>query len=130
MKIKAKLTQTVGWNEIVGNENVVVDTEIEIDDNIFNSITRKYSIKKKKLWYATLDGKLMVNAKGKSTYISEAKLVQGIYYMLDTVIRNNISYYHNYPRQIRVDVDPNDVIKKLSDEGRLIYHSFEIEQSI
>ena len=41
---------------------------------------------------------------------------------------NNISYYHNYPRQIRVDVDPNDVIKKLTDEGRLIYHSFEIEQ--
>ena len=29
MKIKAKLTQTVGWNEIAGNENVVVDTEIE-----------------------------------------------------------------------------------------------------
>ena len=130
MKIKAKLTQTVGWNKITGNENVVVDTEIEIDDNIFNSITRKYSIKKKKLWYATLDGKLMVNAKGKSTYISEAKLVQGIYYMLDAVIRNNISYYHNYPRQIRVDVDPNDVIKNLTDEGRLIYHSFEIEQSI
>ena len=128
MKIKAKLTQTVGWNEISGNENVVVDTEIEIDDNIFNSITRKHSIKKKKLWYATLDGKLMVNAKGKSTYISEAKLVQGIHYMLDAVIRNNISYYHNYPRQIRVDVDPNDVIKKLTDEGRLIYHSFEIEQ--
>lgn len=128
MKIKAKLTQTVGWNEISGNENVVVDTEIEIDDNIFNSITRKHSIKKKKLWYATLDGKLIVNAKGKSTYISEAKLVQGIHYMLDAVIRNNISYYHNYPRQIRVDVDPNDVIKKLTDEGRLIYHSFEIEQ--
>lgn len=128
MKIKAKLTQTVGQNEITGNENVVVDTEIEIDDNIFNSITRKHSIKKKKLWYATLDGKLMVNAKGKSTYISEAKLVQGIHYMLDAVIRNNISYYHNYPRQIRVDVDPNDVIKKLTDEGRLIYHSFEIEQ--
>lgn len=128
MKIKAKLTQTVGWNEISGNENVVVDTEIEIDDNIFNSITRKHSIKKKKLWYATLDGKLMVNAKGKSTYISEAKLVQGIHYMLDAVIRNNISYYHNYPRQIRVDVDPNDVIKKLTDEGKLIYHSFEIEQ--
>lgn len=128
MKIKAKLTQTVGWNEIAGNENVVVDTEIELDDNIFNSITRKHSIKKKKLWYATLDGKLMVNAKGKSTYISEAKLVQGIHYMLDAVIRNNISYYHNYPRQIRVDVDPNDVIKKLTDEGRLIYHSFEIEQ--
>lgn len=128
MKIKAKLTQTVGWNEIAGNENVVVDTEIELDDNIFNSITRKHSIKKKKLWYATLDGKLMVNAKGKSTYISEAKLVQGIHYMLDAVIRNNISYYHNYPRQIRVDVDPNDVIKKMSDEGRLIYHSFEIEQ--
>ena len=41
---------------------------------------------------------------------------------------NNISYYHNYPRQIRVDADPNDVIKKLTDEGRLIYHSFEIEQ--
>ena len=41
---------------------------------------------------------------------------------------NNISYYHNYPRQLRVDVDPNDVIKKLTDEGRLIYHSFEIEQ--
>ena len=41
---------------------------------------------------------------------------------------NNISYYHNYPRQIRVDVDPNDVIKKLTDEGRLIYYSFEIEQ--
>ena len=41
---------------------------------------------------------------------------------------NNISYYHNYPRQIRVDVDPNDVIKKLTDEGILIYHSFEIEQ--
>ena len=111
MKIKAKLTQTVGWNEISGNENVVVDTEIEIDDNVLNSITRKHSIKKKKLWYATLDGKLMVNAKGKSTYISEAKLVQGIHYMLDAVIRNNISYYHNYPRQIRVDVDPNDVIK-------------------
>ena len=128
MKIKAKLTQTVGWNEIAGNENVVADTEIELDDNIFNSITRKHSIKKKKLWYATLDGKLMVNAKGKSTYMSESKLVQGIYYMLDTVIRNNISYYHNYPRQIRVDVDPNDVIKKLTDEGRLIYHSFEIEQ--
>ena len=128
MKIKAKLTQTVGWNEISGNENVVVDTEIEIDDNIFNSITRKHSIKKKKLWYATLDGKLMVNAKGKSTYISETKLVQGIHYMLDAVIRNNISYYHNYPRQIRVDVDPNDIIKKLTDEGRLIYHSFEIEQ--
>lgn len=128
MKIKAKLTQTVGWNEISGNENVVVDTEIELEDNIFNSITRKHSIKKKKLWYATLDGKLMVNAKGKSTYISEAKLVQGIHYMLDAVIRNNISYYHNYPRQIRVDVDPNDVIKKLTDEGRLIYHSFEIEQ--
>ena len=71
MKIKAKLTQTVGWNKITGNENVVVDTEIELDD---------------------------------------------------------ISYYHNYPRQIRVDVDPNDVIKKLIDEGRLIYHSFEIEQ--
>ena len=34
MKIKAKLTQTVGWNEISGNENVVVDTEIEIDDNV------------------------------------------------------------------------------------------------
>ena len=129
MKIKAKLTQTVGWNEISGNENVVVDTEIEIDDNVLiNSITRKHSIKKKKLWYATLDGKLMVNAKGKSTYMSESKLVQGIYYMLDTVIRSNISYYHNYPRQIRVDVDPNDVIKKLTDEGRLIYHSFEIEQ--
>ena len=128
MKIKAKLTQTVGWNEIAGNENVVVDTEIEIDDNIFNSITRKHSIKKKKLWYATLDGKLMVNAKGKSTYMSETKLVQGIYYMLDTVIRSNISYYHNYPRQIQVDVDSNDVIKKLTDEGRLIYHSFEIEQ--
>lgn len=128
MKIKAKLTQTVGWNKITGNENVVVDTEIELDDNIFNSITRKHSIKKKKLWYATLDGKLMVNAKGKSTYISEAKLVQGIHYMLDAVIRNNISYYHNYPRQIRVDVDPNDVIKNLTDEGRLIYHSFEIEQ--
>ena len=128
MKIKAKLTQTVGWNKITGDENVVVDTEIQLDDNIFNSITRKHSIKKKKLWYATLDGKLMVNAKGKSTYISEAKLVQGIHYMLDAVIRNNISYYHNYPRQIRVDVDPNDVIKKLTDEGRLIYHSFEIEQ--
>ena len=128
MKIKAKLTQTVGWNKITGNENVVIDTEIELDDNIFNSITRKHSIKKKKLWYATLDGKLMVNAKGKSTYISEAKLVQGIHYMLDTVIRNNISYYNNYPRQIRVDVDPNDVIKNLTDEGRLIYHSFEIEQ--
>lgn len=126
MKIKAKLTQTVGWNEIAGNENVVVDTEIELDDNIFNSITRKHSINKKKLWYATLDGKLMVNAKGKSTYISEAKLVQGIHYMLDAVIRNNIN--HNYPRQIRVDVDPNDVIKKLIGEGRLIYHSFEIEQ--
>ena len=26
---------------------------------------------------------------------------------------NNISYYHNYPRQIRVDVDPNDVIKNI-----------------
>lgn len=128
MKVKAKLTQTVGWNKITGDENVVVDTEIQLDDNIFNSITRKHSIKKKKLWYATLDGKLMVNAKGKSTYISEAKLVQGIHYMLDAVIRNNISYYHNYPRQIRVDVDPNDVIKKLTDEGRLIYHSFEIEQ--
>ena len=128
MKIKAKLTQTVGWNKISGNENVVVDTEIELEDNIFNSITRKHSIKKKKLWYATLDGKLMVNAKGKSTYMSESKLVQGIHYMLDAVIRNNISYYHNYPRQIRVDVDPNDVIKKLTDEGRLIYHSFEIEQ--
>lgn len=128
MKIKAKLTQTVGWNKITGDENVVVDTEIQLDDNIFNSITRKHSIKKKKLWYATLDGKLMVNAKGKSTYISEAKLVQGIHYMLDAVIRNNISYYHNYPRQIRVDVDPNDVIKKLTDEGRLVYHSFEVEQ--
>ena len=128
MKVKAKLTQTVGWNKITGDENVVVDTEIQLDDNIFNSITRKHSIKKKKLWYATLDGKLMVNAKGKSTYISEAKLVQGIHYMLDAVIRNNISYYHNYPRQIRVYVDPNDVIKKLTDEGRLIYHSFEIEQ--
>ena len=128
MKVKAKLTQTVGWNKITGDENVVVDTEIQLDDNIFNSITRKHSIKKKKLWYATLDGKLMVNAKEKSTYISEAKLVQGIHYMLDAVIRNNISYYHNYPRQIRVDVDPNDVIKKLTDEGRLIYHSFEIEQ--
>ena len=68
----------------------------------------------------------MVNAKGKSTYISEAKLVQGIHYMLDAVIRNNISYYHNYPRQMRVDVDPNDVIKKLTDEGRLIYHFFEM----
>ena len=70
----------------------------------------------------------MVNAKGKSTYISEAKLVQGIHYMLDAVIRNNISYYHNYPRQIRVEVDTNDVIKQLSDEGRLVYHSFEVEQ--
>ena len=79
------------------------------------------------MWYATLDGKLMVNAKGKSTYVSEAKLTQGVYYMLDSAIRNNISYYHNYPRQIRVDADPNDVIK-LSDEGRLIYHFFEIEQ--
>ena len=127
MKIKAKLTQTVGWNN-TGIEEVVADTELEVEDNIFDSITRKQTIKKKKMWYATLDGKLMVNAKGKSTYVSEAKLTQGVYYMLDAVIRSNISYYHNYPRQIRVDVDPNDVIKKLTDEGRLIYHSFEIEQ--
>lgn len=127
MKIKVKLTQTVGW----GNteiEEVVADTELEVEDNIFDSITRKHSIKKKKMWYATLDGKLMVNAKGKSTYISEAKLVQGIHYMLDAVIRSNIWRYHNYSRQIRVEVDTNDVIKQLSDEGRLIYHSFEIEQ--
>ena len=127
MKIKAKLTQTVGWGN-TGIEEVVADTELEVEDNIFDSITRKQTIKKKKMWYATLDGKLMVNAKGKSTYVSEAKLTQGVYYMLDSAIRNNISYYHNYPRQIRVDVDPNDVIKKMSDEGRLIYHSFEIEQ--
>ena len=54
MKIKAKLTQTVGWNEIAGNENVVVDTELEVEDNIFDSITRKQTIKKKKMWYAML----------------------------------------------------------------------------
>lgn len=126
MKIKAKLTQTVGWNE-TGREDVVVDTELEVEDNIFDSITRKQSIKKKKLWYATLDGKLMVNAKGKSTYVSEAKLAQGVYYMIGSVIRSNIWRYHNYSGQIRVEVDLNDVIKQLSDEGRLMYHSFDVE---
>lgn len=70
----------------------------------------------------------MVNAKDKSTYVSEAKLTQGVYYMLDSVIRSSIWRYHNYPGQIRVEVDPNDVIEQLSDEGRLIYHSFEVEQ--
>lgn len=127
MKIKAKLTQTVGWNN-TGIEEVVADTELEVEDNIFDSITRKQTIKKKKMWYATLDGKLMVNAKGKSTYVSEAKLTQGVYYMLDSAIRSNIWRYHNYSRQIRVEVDTNDVIKQLSDEGRLVYHSFEVEQ--
>lgn len=127
MKIKAKLTQTVGWNE-TGIEEVVADTELDVEDNIFDSITRKQSIKKKKLWYATLDGKLMVNAKGKSTYVSEAKLTQGVYYMIDSAIRSNIWRYHNYRYPYRVEVDPNNVIKQLSDEGRLIYHSFEVEQ--
>ena len=55
-------------------------------------------------------------------------LVILVYIIQNISSLNNISYYHNYPRQIRVDVDPNDVIKKMSDEGRLIYHSFEIEQ--
>lgn len=127
MKIKVKLTQTVGWSN-TGIEEVVADTELEVEDNIFDSITRKQTIKKKKMWYATLDGKLMVNAKGKSTYVSEAKLTQGVYYMLDSAIRSNIWRYHNYSRQIRVEVDTNDVIKQLSDEGRLVYHSFEVEQ--
>ena len=127
MKIKAKLTQTVGWSN-TGIEEVVADTELEVEDNIFDSITRKQTIKKKKMWYATLDGKLMVNAKGKSTYVSEAKLTQGVYYMLDSAIRSNIWRYHNYSRQIRVEVDINDVIEQLSDEGRLVYHSFEVEQ--
>lgn len=36
MKIKAKLTQTVGWNEIAGNENVVVDTVL---DKVFNNFS-------------------------------------------------------------------------------------------
>lgn len=36
MKIKAKLAQTVGWNEISGNENVVVDTVL---DKVFNNFS-------------------------------------------------------------------------------------------
>ena len=36
MKIKAKLTQTVGWNKITGDENVVVDTVL---DKVFNNFS-------------------------------------------------------------------------------------------
>ena len=36
MKIKAKLAQTVGWNKITGDENVVVDTVL---DKVFNNFS-------------------------------------------------------------------------------------------
>ena len=40
MKRKAKLTQTVGWNN-TGIEEVVADTELEVEDNIFDSNNKK-----------------------------------------------------------------------------------------
>ena len=95
MKLKAKLTKTVGWNIVSGNENITMDTEIDVDDNIFDSITysRPGKPKRKRIWYATLDGKLMLSHKGKSTYVSERKLRIGIYYMIDDVLRSVCSKY-------------------------------------
>lgn len=128
MKLKAKLTKTVGWNNVSGNENITMDTEIDVADNIFDSITyaRSGKPKKKKIWYATLDGKLMHSHKGKSTYVSEGKLKIGIYYMMHDVLRCVCDKYCD--RNTNVQVDPETVIEQLKDEGRLVFHVVEVEQ--
>ena len=128
MKLKAKLTKTVGWNNVSGNENITMDTEIDVADNIFDSITysRPGKPKRKRIWYATLDGKLMLSHKGKSTYVSERKLRIGIYYMIDDVLRSVCSKYCD--RNTNVQIDPETVIEQLKDEGRLVFHVVEIEQ--
>lgn len=79
MKLKINIEKYSNYSS--DSDKEVCTKEIEFDDKLFDEITRLLKTKnkvKKCLWYVTFDDKLLLNYKGKHTYISEKKLYNGI----------------------------------------------------
>lgn len=127
MKVKIKIEKHIDFNP---NNKIELNDEIDVDDLLFDQITKPLTNrngKKKYMWYATLDGKLILNYKGKHTYTSEKKLYNGIIANFEQLFR-----LYKVPRLIYdsltiVKYDFNELLDRLLKEKRILFHKLEYD---
>lgn len=127
MKVKINIEKHIDFNP---DNKIELNDEIDVEDSLFDQITKPLvnkNNKKKYMWYATLDGKLILNYKGKHTYTSEKKLYNGIIANFEQLFR-----LYKVPRLVYdsltiVKFDFNELLDRLLKEKRIVFHKLEYD---
>lgn len=126
MKVKINIEKRPSLSSF---QTIHIDDEIEVDDSLFDNITRSLIKNKKKkcFWYATFDDKLIINYKGKHTYTSEKTLYNGILANFEQLFKYYQVKEFKYDPLINVKFDFKELLDRLLKENRIIFHKLEYD---
>lgn len=126
MKVKVNIEKYIDFSS---DNKIELSEDIDVDDSFFEQIVKSLSKNKKKkvMYYATLDGKLILNYKGKHTYTSEKKLYNGIIANFEQLFKYYKIPDFKYDVLTKVKYDFNELLDRLLKENRIVFHKLEYD---